>query len=89
MVTRRLDVAGMLRLLNAANLASAALLLFAAWRDPETMGIYLALCMVVVWRAFVLASIRRLGLRAGALRLSNLATCFLFPIACSLAQLLP
>ncbi len=89
MVTRRMDVGGMLRLLGAANLTSAGLLMFSAWRDPAAMPIYIALCLVVVWRAFVLASIRRLGLRAGALRLSNLATCFLFPIACSLAQLLP
>lgn len=89
MVTPRLDVASMLRLLGMANALSAGLLVVAALRDPASMAIYMALGMVVAWRAFVLASIRRLGLRAGALRLTNLATCFLFPIACSLAQLLP
>ncbi len=88
-VSRRLDVGGLHRILKIANALSALLLVLAAWRDPDSVAIYLALQMVVVWRAFVLASIRRLGLRAGALRLSNLATCFLFPIACALAQLLP
>lgn len=88
-LTGKMGVDGLLRLLRAVNIVSGVLLLYAAWRDPASAKLYLSLVMVVMWRTFLFLNIERLDLRAEGLRLGNLATCFLFPLACALAVLLP
>ena len=43
-------------------------------------------CAVVAWRAFLFMNIGRIDIRSEILRLFNLGTCFLFPIAIALGR---
>ena len=85
-VAARMGVRGLLRILRIANVGTLVLLLVAAWRDPEVAMTYYCLCGVVAWRAFLFLNIEKLDLRSGVLRLFNLATCFLFPLAIALGR---
>ena len=85
-VAARMGVRGLLRILRIANVGTLVLLLVAAWRDPAVAMTYYCLCGVVAWRAFLFLNIEKLDVRSGVLRLLNLATCFLFPLAIALGR---
>jgi hypothetical protein len=82
----RIGVGGLLKLLRYANFGTFALLMIAAWQDPSVATTYYCLCAVVVWRAFMLINVGRIDIRSEMLRLFNLATCFLFPLAIALGR---
>jgi hypothetical protein len=80
-VAARFGVSRLLRFLSLANIATLGLLLGAANREPSIAATYYCLCGVVAWRAFLLLNLRRIDPRSEILRVFNLGTCFLFPLA--------
>jgi hypothetical protein len=82
----RMGVPGLIRFLRVANGMSALLLTVAALLDTGAASVYLALLIVSVWRTYLFLDITHFGLESGRLRARNLATCFLFPLACMLAR---